>query len=998
MKLLENSSKVIIQLIQKAVVFCSLLFIFPIPVNAFSGNLDLQGDWRIWRGDRPEYSNPLFDDSYWPSIRLPSKSLMPIHTARLFPEYPGSLTKGYYWLRKSFFVDESSDKRLVFQVGEIMNADETWLNGVKIGKTGDFPPHFRSGWSRFRSYPIEPDILKRGTNCLAIRVYFDAESSIRGPICLIDSASGNFRKMVMDFLFVNSMEDMSFLLLFVFIFFLTFYLIRIKEVQFLFFSLCCLSVALSISLQFMENHYSWLPCSSDFILRFSQTGLLFTGPMFFLFIHYYLFNKKIGWRLFSAILMPAIGCALMYLAPDRSSILAVRNIFLLLLPVFLVLMIFDCIKAILLRRPGAVFFTLAMTPLYLLSFHDVFTFGLPFFNDGLALFPFGFPLMLIIIAFRMIQDFVISLNTIDKQKEQLELHQGQLENLVAERTGELAAANEKLRGLDTAKTKFIANVSHELRTPLTLILGPLESVIQGDYGPQIPSGSPVFDSMFRNGSRLQLLINQLLDFSSIEVGKMRIRKVKTDVSLWLKQLISSVEQAATQKRISITVMDSTGGLIGFIDPFLTEKVVLNIVSNALKFTPEGGFIAVSLERTRHNLSGENGTFSIMVTDSGIGIAGDKLDRIFERFYQVDSESNRIYEGSGIGLSLAKEITELMGGRISVTSQPGAGSTFTVQIPATIPEGSGEIQNLTECRQPRTYFLSDIEAASYPSPDQDDQPSGIPENADASRILVVEDNPDMRRYLRENLGKIFHVVEAENGKQALKAALEHKPDLVLSDVLMPEMDGIEMVKEMRGIDGLRDVPIILLTARSGMESRVAGLESGAIDCIEKPFHIRELTARIVGQLQMKLLRDEILKKNHELSLSEARFREIADFSVSGIAETDRKFNLEFVNQTGRNLLGIPGGEQGQMSFLDCFAEEERDKIVRSLEADYFDVPLFKMVRGNGLSFTALVKSSRLDDGNGMDIPGEICQGRCFKSATHSGGNLPGIPDESLPLVL
>lgn len=416
---------------------------------------------------------------------------------------------------------------------------------------------------------------------------------------------------------------------------------------------------------------------------------------------------------------------------------------------------------------------------------------------------------------------------------------------LARRTDELYEANLKMKELDRVKTKFFANVSHELRTPLTLLLAPLDSFLKGDYGKQTKSNTFIFESMQRNAIRLHKLINNLLDFSKIEARKMSLDLKTCNVSKLLAYCISNIESSAASQGIEVSFEDRTGGLTTQIDPDLMEKAIFNLLSNALKFNQANGTVQVMLEK-----NGDE--FQITVRDSGIGIPADNLDSIFDRFSQVDTSSTRKYEGTGIGLAFTREIVTLHNGRISVSSELGKGSEFAILFPCTSPEGS---ELLSETIDGETFPVEEkrlqLETGSSRGKNSR-QTAGKSET-----ILIVEDNNDMLDYLNSLLCKNYKILNAFTGEEALRLMSREPIDLMLADVMMPGMDGYELVQAVRANEQYEGLPIILLTARSATSDKVEGIEKGANDYITKPFSPEELSARIKSQLKFRLLKEKVL---------------------------------------------------------------------------------------------------------------------------------------------
>ncbi|MBN2737227.1 MAG: response regulator [Spirochaetales bacterium] len=426
---------------------------------------------------------------------------------------------------------------------------------------------------------------------------------------------------------------------------------------------------------------------------------------------------------------------------------------------------------------------------------------------------------------------------------------------------ELENAYQKLKELDKAKTQFFVNISHEFRTPLTLLLAPIESIINGDFGPQISKDARHFQSMLANGTRLLHLINNLLDFSKIEAGKMILKKKKTNINKMIELYLISIESTANAKGIGLVFNNSPLEILSSIDKNLIEKAFFNLVSNALKFTPRGGTISISLLRNEES-------YEIQVADTGIGIPKNKLEVIFERFTQVDGSITREYGGTGIGLAYTKEIVELHGGEILVKSQTGQGSSFIIRLPFELAEeiGSEEVKEEASQRENDDIKYLDIINKHNKNYENNEGPETKIINRSTSaysKVLLVEDNKDMQFYIQELLERDYDVFTAENGKKGYDLALEILPDIIISDVMMPVMNGYQMTSEIKATPELRHIPVILLSAKTDIIEKIEGFEHGADDYLTKPFNSDELRARIKSQLAMKTLRDEVSQERDTL---------------------------------------------------------------------------------------------------------------------------------------
>ncbi|NKI96571.1 ATP-binding protein [Rhizobacter sp. SG703] len=426
---------------------------------------------------------------------------------------------------------------------------------------------------------------------------------------------------------------------------------------------------------------------------------------------------------------------------------------------------------------------------------------------------------------------------------------------VASRLGEVRARLEErqkaeaLAELDRAKNLFFSNVSHELRTPLTLMLGPLQdALLRPDLPPDLAEALRL---AHRNGERLRKLVNSLLEFSRIEAGRVEASYQPTDLAALTRDFASAFRSAIEHAGLRFVVDCEALANEVFVDVDMWEKVVLNLLSNAFKFTFDGE-IALSL-RT------EAGEAVLEVRDTGIGMDDDALAHVFDRFHRVAGARSRSHEGTGIGLALVKELVRLHGGSVTVTSAPGRGSCFTVRVPlgaAHLPAHRvGVAPAAVGAPAALDAFVEDALRAGHAPP-----VAQRPERAaDASRatVLVVDDNADMRSYIAGVLGARWNVEGAADGLQALDAIARRRPDVVVTDVMMPALDGFGLLERIRGHDALRTLPVILLSAHAGEEARLHGLAKGADDYVVKPFSARELAARVEVLLvreQMHAVRD------------------------------------------------------------------------------------------------------------------------------------------------
>ncbi len=462
--------------------------------------------------------------------------------------------------------------------------------------------------------------------------------------------------------------------------------------------------------------------------------------------------------------------------------------------------------------------------------------------------------------------------------------------------------------LDQVKSRFFANISHEFRTPLTLLIGPLEDVMHGGEPEKLTTLVP---EMHRNSRRLLQLINQLLDLSRLDSGDYRINTNREDIIPFAHQVVHSFTSLAKRKNISLkmeidpilTALLREGNTRFYFDEDILEKVLSNLLSNAFKFTPEGGEIVVTL-----GLPEIRRDFLVLkVEDSGIGIGEDKLLHIFDRFYQADDSNEKRYGGSGIGLALLKELIDLLGGDIFVESEEGKGTVFYCYLP---------FDKKITAESPSKDSMPAIN--SGPDVIMETGHTATNHNGTAgNNILIVEDHEDVRKYIREKLADFNNVIEATNGREGLEIALKHIPDLVISDVMMPEMDGFELCRRLKTNGVTSHIPVILLTARAEDSDKMAGLSTGADAYLIKPFNSRELRVRVESLILIrKKMRtkfsDKLIVKPSEvattpvdqqfmqklLSVVEAHIGD-STFSVDQLA---KEMNMS-VSQLYRKLKGL-----------------------------------------------------------------------------------------------
>jgi len=434
---------------------------------------------------------------------------------------------------------------------------------------------------------------------------------------------------------------------------------------------------------------------------------------------------------------------------------------------------------------------------------------------------------------------------------------------------------QHIHEIDSLKIKFFTNISHEFRTTLTLIMAPIEKLLlQLKEKPE----EKYLKLIDQNARRLLQMVNQLLDFRKLEVQGFNYNPSFGDIVGFLHETVSSFNNLSEQKHVQLIFNTKIKELNTFFDKDKLEKIIFNLLSNAFKFTPGNGTVSVSVSvKTDHSdlfNSNINSKLIIDIKDTGIGIAPDKIEKIFTRFFQIDS-SGQVEKGTGIGLSLVSEFVKLHEGEISVTSEIGRGSCFTIMLPI----------NSSELPDKQTVNETEVNISQYPviTPDRNE----ILESSEKPVLLIVEDNDDLRFYLKDNLFQKYHIHEASNGEDALKIVYKDNPDLIISDIMMPGMDGIELCRRVKSDRTICHIPMILLTARTSEQQQLEGLETGADDYVTKPFNFQILEAKISNIINLRRNSRHVFKTKIDI--------EPRDIAVTSLDEQFMRKALELVEK-------------------------------------------------------------------------------------------------------
>ena len=424
---------------------------------------------------------------------------------------------------------------------------------------------------------------------------------------------------------------------------------------------------------------------------------------------------------------------------------------------------------------------------------------------------------------------------------------------------------KKLHEVDEIKSRFFTNISHEFRTPLTLILGPAKRIMEKSTDDTLKTDA---DFIERNAKKLTKLVDELLDISKIESGEMQLKACPVNIVSFVKDIAYSFSALADRKKITFNINNGKDELQVYLDKEKVDKILSNVLSNAFKFTPEGGKVELKIIHNEKNAE-------LIISDTGIGIPAVLIDKIFDRFYQVDSGHTREHEGTGIGLSLTKELVELHKGKIEVQSEEGQGTAFRLLFPLgkehlQPDEICEEETSEVDAKEEKTIFSEFDETITNHYKEQSgDRLSEKP------ALLVVEDNTDVRKYVESILESQYKIYEAKDGEEGLKKALEYVPDLIISDIMMPKLDGFQLCSKLKTDPRTSHIPVIMLTAKATLQDKISGLETGADEYLMKPFKEAELKARIRNLLEQR-------KRLHEY------------FSQYGLVELDKK-NITSLDQ-------------------------------------------------------------------------------------------------------
>ncbi|MCB1278007.1 ATP-binding protein [Prosthecobacter sp.] len=517
-----------------------------------------------------------------------------------------------------------------------------------------------------------------------------------------------------------------------------------------------------------------------------------------------------------------------------------------------------------------------------------------------------------------------------------------------ENRAELESANQKLRELDETKSRFFANISHELRTPLTLMIAPLETLIHRSESTSTPEDRDLMTTMHGNGMRLLKLINDLLDLVRLESGRSQVRVQWVEMSEFIHGLSTAIGAVAEDKRVQLhaKVQSDVGTVLA--DPEKLERICLNLLFNAVKFTASGG-------RVDFTAAKEDGWLVVEVRDTGMGIPADQLPHIFNRFWQADTSSQRKFQGMGIGLALVKELAEVQGGSVTAASVVGKGTTMTVKLPLHLTE-SAEIaeevlevaETSAEPQKQEKNWIADLYRRAEMFPAMTSLQATLrPVETGIGRskkpmLLIADDEPDMLRFLKSQLSNNFEILEAVDGQQAVDKAAQFLPDIILSDMMMPEKDGLQVCRELRDRTSTRSIPIVLLTARADEKTKLECLASGASDFLPKPFSMTEIMVRLKNLVDSRLYQKELvvqkqhlenaleqIKETESLLVQNEKLASLGRLSAGLIHEINNPLNYarQGLHLIGRSTQSLPESERANFADTLKDVEEGVNRVIQ-----------------------------------------------------------------------
>jgi signal transduction histidine kinase/serine phosphatase RsbU (regulator of sigma subunit) len=848
------------------------------------GPVDLRGEWKFrWMDDSSGFSDPEFDDSKWEVLKVPGGW-----------NYKTGTAYGYGWARLTVLIDPYQAEFLssalsIEQTGEIFSAYQLFVNGnslMSAGKTG----YTEAGEVPEHKPAIEPLPLNTGQSVLKMAVKMSNQNFIYGGFHTAPRI-GLSSSLLSDYNRTNAFNYITFgILVMMILYHLFLWLARREDMASLFFAGIC--IALMCRSVYLTNITALMfPEIDSFNIHNKFSFISLPLAIFFLSTFYASlfpdeFYKKI---VFICQSVGVAGFIIIAVTSVRifSKLMVFFEIFIFLELVWIIVSI---VRAFIRKKGEAWIILLGMILFFIAVTNDLFfAFGL--INTGFYS-QAGFITLIFAqstaLSLRFARTYRIADHLSKNLQEEVDIKTRDLSirtTEAEEAKKEIEIANEKLREMDNYKNIFFQNITHEFRTPLTIIIGYIENVLEITDFDRQPTLRKKYQVVLSNAYRLLRLINQLLDLSKIDANMMRLKESHCDIVKLLRSITISFEPAAKKKRIEYDAVFDTDSAVVLCDREKIELIFYNLLSNAFKFTGSYGSVHIAV-------STSGGRIIVSVKDTGPGIEENMIQKVFERFYQADSTTTRKHEGTGIGLSIVREYVDMHNGEIEVRSVKGEGSEFIVTLPLREADNHAADEGLADSStssETASLYLNDAGGNFYEDETEYIDSPGLQKPV----ILAVDDNQDIRNYIKDILSINYTVIEAENGIEALTKVRKHKPTLIISDIMMPEMDGYQFLSELKRNKLTSRIPVILLTAKSGESEKIEGLDAGADDYLAKPFSSRELLARTRSLIRLYRYQKIISERNREIEAELDIAREIQSKLILEDYRTKNRDNFHVV---------------------------------------------------------------------------------------------------------
>ena len=844
------------------------------------GPVQLSGEWKFkWLKDKIEYSYPDYDDSNWDILSVPGDWSNKTNEPH-----------GYCWIRLTILVNPKSIEKVskelaIAQLHEINCAYKMYFNSKEILHAGKTKSRIHSEIPEYKQQiKIINQDLNKDKIIIALKISnynFILGGLHRAPIF------GTYDQLNSIFLKEISINYIVLGILIMMILYHSFlWLARREDKTSLYFALFCIAPLFRVIMT-TQVYKIIFPNFNHYNLH--QNISFLSLPLLFLFAPTFyasLFSKEFNRKLLRCFQLIGIICFIFIAVTPVNVFAQFMKFYEFTLFILLVWIIISLVRAYLHKQEGAWLILIGMLIIFLAVINDLF--------HSLGLINTGFYSQIGFLGLIFSQSSVLSIRfarahrTAEHLSENLQKEVDIKTNDLNQRTIESEEANKKLKEMDNFKNIFFQNITHELRTPLTLIMGHIEQSIQQSYenDPEVLKRRQ--ESILHNSHRLLRLINQLLDISKIDAKMMNLKTESLNIIKLLQYITASFESIAQRKKIDYTINFDIDNLYGQYDREKIEKIFFNLLSNAFKFTGESGII-------RFTLSSSDDNITIILQDTGAGIPEEMLPNIFDRFYQADGTLTREHEGTGIGLTLVQEYIEMHNGTIQVESSMDTGTIFTIMLPVTTDQNIAfdDGDDAIKSNERHKTYMSELDIVESNNIHQKQVREILLLSDEKLSILIIDDNSDMRNYIKDILKEQFLLYEAENGLLGLEIVKKKKVDLIITDIMMPKMDGHQFLKKLKSQEETSHIPVIMLTAKVSIEEKIEGLESGADDYLSKPFNARELVSRIDSLMKIYEYQRIITDKNRVIEAELDLARQIQSRLLPDLESGNFIFDLHAV---------------------------------------------------------------------------------------------------------